>query len=506
MQRKAEWEMHGGASECGATTSTTTRSPMESPTTGRMPADANRPRSEASLCTSGLAEEEEGKGNAVVGKKTELTCTEMPTAAPPLPWSWEKWNRETIDKHELFEEENEDGTPKGETMEEKNVALAKMGIEHSSYREKSILPSSSPSSLLRKLRAAEGEVTGGLWALDGGELGYPKDGGGPDGWGVRLWRDRQLLQKEFRNIQQDASRPLPALSSAGNAIRVAGDQADVERSGAITPGELSDWRRFPAHRYEDTDRAKPASEIAFSPASSSTAMTATSALVWQQEVHDSLAPYKTDEEIAIANDNVFYQQLQDEAAAKTKEVVSVLQERRENDVDIIGRGPTRRSKYDYLEKWREMYRHGTLDVSDLSSPSTSSKLLQFGRTPNDHSETLSSVVREWHARQKRKQQRSTSLPSKRKEKHFIDSGRRPSSAENLKMEDGAADATSEKWRMSPEEGTDDENEKEEEEKEEHQLRRWAKEEEREKEARLARKGMLLGAKRRRWKRKKGSGG
>lgn len=497
LQRKAEWEMGGGASECGTTTTTGSRpgSTMETPVTG-MPANSDLPRQKAIFPTTGMTEGGEEHTGA---PQKEVACTEI-SSAPPPPWSWEKWNKETIDKHELFEEENEDGTPKGEAMEEKNTALAKMGIEYSSYREKTILPSSSPSSLIRKIRATEGEVTGGLWALDGGELGYPSDGGGPDGWGVRLWRERQLLQKEFRKIKEDASTPLPALSSAGNAIRVAGDQADIEQSGAITPGELSDWRRYPEHRYEDTDRVKPASEIAFSPASSSAATVATSALVWQQEVHDPLAPYKTDEEIAVANDNVFYQQLEDEAAAKTKEVVSVLQERRENAVDIVGRGPTRRAKYDYLEKWREMYRHGTLDVSDLSSSSSSSKLLHFGRTPDDHSETLSSVVREWHARQKRKQWGST-LRSTTKEKHFIDSGRRPSAAENLEREDVAADPTSEKWRVSSREGVEEKTEEE----EEHQLHRWAKEEEREKEARLARKGMLLGAKRRRWKRKKGSG-
>lgn len=496
MQRKAEWEMGGGGGEFASPTSTGTSATSSGnyhpPTMGFTTPVPPREDDRLLRKEGGISTVVDTTGE---GEEVKSLAKEGVSSSPSKPWNWEEWNRTTIHKHELFDEENPDGTPKGETFEEKNIALAKMGIENSPFREKSDVPSLSPHSLTAKIRASEGEIAGGLWALDGGELGYPKDGGGPEGWGVRLWRERQILKKEFENMKDGvrSSGGVPSFSSAGNAVRVAGDQVDIELSGAKTPGELSDWRKYPEHRYDDTNRAKPASEMAFS-LSFSESSSAASALVWQHEARDPLAPYKTDEEIAVANDNVFYQQLEEEASAKTREVVSVLQERREQDVDITGRGPTRRSKYDYLEKWREMYRHGSLDVSDLSSPSSSSKLLHFGRTPEDHKETLSSVVREWHERQKRKQP-AARLTSRNKVS---------SEASGFSASEGSSvvgeknDHFNESLRREQEEDNEGE-------KEDHRLHRWSKEEEREKDARLARRGMLLGAKRRRWKNKKRKG-
>lgn len=518
MQRKAEWEMRGGGEFATTTPPTANRGSSEkkkdSDRPHHIPDSRRRTRRPAppGVQPEGdpphRTEEDSIPGAREEGRTRESTGTmlkvreeegkESPASSPLKPWSWEEWNKNTIHKHELFDEENPDGTPKGETFAEKNIALAKMGIDYSPFREKSDVPSLS-SSLIAKIRATEGEITGALWALDGGELGYPKDGGGPEGWGVRLWRERQLIRKEFQKIKEGVgASSVPALSNAGNAVRVVGDQLDIEQSGATTPGELSDWRRYPEHRYDDTHRAKPTSEIAFAPASSSVT-TATSALVWQQEARDPLAPYKTDEEIAIANDNVFYQQLEEEATEKTKEVVAVLQERRENEVEITGRGPTRRSKYDYLEKWREMYRHGSLDVSDLSSPSCSSRLLHFGRTPDDYKETLSSVVREWHERQKRKLPAARSVP---KNKKLTNAG--PSFSESASGEQPARHGIRENF-MKQESEREEASPMEEAEAEARQLHRWSKEEEREKDARLAKRGMLLGAKRRRWKNKKRKG-
>ncbi|CCW66359.1 unnamed protein product [Phytomonas sp. Hart1] len=117
-------------------------------------------------------------------------------------------------------------------------------------------------------------------------------------------------------------------------------------------------------------------------------------LVWQAEQNDLLAPYKTDEELAMQADNTFYAQLETDSVNKTNAVVKVLQNKQEGEVEIVGKGPTRRSKYDYLEKWREMYRHGTLEVPERP-------LLRFGRSPDDHHDTMAATVRDWYRRNKK---------------------------------------------------------------------------------------------------------
>jgi pentatricopeptide repeat protein len=340
-----------------------------------------------------LARKQEGVDFPLQPGPTPSPPTESETAdvAAPLPvpvnttlaW-WEKWKKNTISKHELFEEENADGTPKGETFEEKNAALAKMGID-SAFKTPADVPALDKQKLLPKIRREEGEVTGSLWALDGGELAYPKDGGGPEGWGVRLWRERALLKKEFQ-AALDGKADVPAFSEMGKAVRVAGDQLDIEESKASTPGELADWRRYPQHRYDD-GHAKPASEMAH-------AVSPSAELVWQGEQRDSLAPYKSDAEIALESDNTFYSQMQAEAASKTDALVSVLKNKEENSVELVGRGATRKSKYDYLEKWREMYRHGTLEAPETP-------LLRFGRSPEDHHDSLAETVREWYQRNRK---------------------------------------------------------------------------------------------------------
>lgn len=340
-----------------------------------------------------LARKEEGVGFAMETSSvtTPAVDDEGNPILQPLPvpanttlaW-WERWKRDTISKHELFDEENTDGTPRGESFEEKNVALAQMGID-SVFKSPSDVPALHKQKLLPKIRKEEGEVSGSLWALDGGELSYPKDGGGPEGWGVRLWRERALLKKEYQAVL-DGRAPVPEFSEAGKTIRVAGDQLDIEESGAKTPGELSDWRKFPHHRYDD-GTSKPSRDMAH-PVSSS------AEFVWQGEQRDALAPYKSDEEIALESDNVFYSHLQKDTGAKTTALVDALRNKEENFVEIVGQGTTRRSRYDYLQKWREMYRHGTLEVPDAPT-------LRFGRTPTDHQDTLASSVREWYSRNKK---------------------------------------------------------------------------------------------------------
>ncbi|KPA75189.1 putative mitochondrial hypothetical protein [Leptomonas pyrrhocoris] len=340
-----------------------------------------------------LARKQEGVDFPLQPSPTPSPPTESEAAAvaQPLPvpvnttlaW-WEEWKKNTISKHELFAEENADGTPRGETFEEKNAALARMGID-SVFKTPADVPALHKQKLLPKIRKEEGEVAGGLWALDGGELAYPKDGGGPEGWGVRLWRERALVKKEFQAVL-DGKAAVPEFSEAGKAVRVAGDQLDIEESNASTPGELADWRSYPQHRYDD-GTAKPASEMV-------QAVSPSAELVWQGEQRDSLAPYKSDDEVALESDNVFYSQLQDEAASKTDALVDVLKNKEENAVELIGHGPTRKSKYDYLEKWREMYRHGTLEAPETPP-------LRFGRSPDDHHDSLAATVRDWYKRNRK---------------------------------------------------------------------------------------------------------
>lgn len=315
-----------------------------------------------------------------------LVAVPLPVASnSALAW-WDKWKRESINKHELFESENADGSPKGETFKEKNDALKKMGIE-SKFLTKADVPDPSRHKLLPKLRAAEGEVTGALWGLDGGELSYPSGSHGPQGWGVRLWRDRRLIQQEYEKATSGAGgASLSAFSTAGIASRNATDQVLIEDSGVKTPGELRDLKEFPDHRYDD-GTPKPLSEFAVE-------VPPSAELVWQQERKDALAPYKTDEEISVEADSTFQQAMEETRHAKIQETVTALKLRQEDAVDVTSRGTTRRSKHDYLEKWREMYRHGTLEVPD-------EPLERYGLSAEDSKLTLSNTIRGWYARNKK---------------------------------------------------------------------------------------------------------
>ncbi|RNF07115.1 pentatricopeptide repeat-containing protein [Trypanosoma conorhini] len=331
-----------------------------------------------------------GAAAAAAASKTDVDAEGNPVLTPlpisassTLAW-WENWKRETASKHELFSEENADGTPKGENFEEKNEALRQLGIT-SAFPTKSHLPRLDRQKLLPRIRSEEGEMAGSLWAMDGGEFSYPKDGGGPQGWGIRLWRERQVVKQEYQKIL-DGSQPVPQLSALGNAARTADVQLDIERSGAQTPGELSDYRQYPDHRF-DTGALKPSSETA-------PAVPLSGELVWQGESRDKLSPYKSDEEIALENDNTFFSELSEEAMGKMSAAVKAIQRKEENALDIKGKGVTRRSKYDYLEKWREMYRHGTLEVPEGPT-------LRFGRRPEDHTDTMASLVREWYRRNRK---------------------------------------------------------------------------------------------------------
>ncbi|KAG5480450.1 hypothetical protein LSCM4_06217 [Leishmania orientalis] len=341
-----------------------------------------------------LARKQEGiefPGQPLAAAAADPAVADPTTVVQPLPvpsdttlgW-WEHWKATTVSKHELFAEENTDGTPKGATFDEKNAALAQLGID-SAFKNPADVPALSKHKLLPKIRQQEGEIAGSLWALDGGELAYPKSGGGPQGWGVRLWRERAIVKQEYQAVLEGRAA-VPAFSEIGKAVRVAGDQLDIEESRATNPGELADWRKYPQHRYDDGGK-KPASEMAH-------AVPPSAEFVWQGEQRDSLAPYKSDAEIALESDNTFYAQLKDDAASNTKDLVEVLRNKEEDVVELTSQGPTRRSKYDYLEKWREMYRHGTLEAPEVPP-------LRFGRSPDDHHDSLASSVRDWYRRNKK---------------------------------------------------------------------------------------------------------
>jgi pentatricopeptide repeat protein len=302
-----------------------------------------------------------------------------------LAW-WSRWKQESVSKHELFAGERPDGLPRGEDFAEKNAALRMMGIE-SKFVTKEDVPGSAAdrNGLLPALRAEEGEPAGALWALDGGELSYPKDGVGPDGWGPRLWRERQLVKKEFDKVLAGKASP-PDFSAAGIGARPAPDQLAIEESGAKGPGELADYRKFPEHVYDD-GTIKPMSEFA-------RPVPPSGELVWQQEKLNSLSAYKSDEEIVAENDNTVVAGLSRRNTDAANRAIEAITNKTEMSERIVTRGVTNKSKHDHLAKWRDMYRHGSLEAPD-------EPLVSFGRSPGDHKESMARTVRAWYAKERR---------------------------------------------------------------------------------------------------------
>lgn len=371
-----------------------------------------------------LARREEGvEFKSPAPYQPPTTTAEGLPALTPLPLSasstlawWEQWKRESISNHELFETEGDDGMPRGEGFEEKNDALRKMGIE-SKFLTKADLPNTAQHTLLPALRRDSGgnniDPAGSLWALDGGEMTYPKPGIHPQGWGTTLWRERQVLKKELQR-SLDGKAPMPALSAAGNAHRLAPQQLAIEQSGARTPGDLSDALAFPDHVYDDGTR-KGRAEMAFP-------VPHTTELVWQAERRDELSAFKLDEELAamdevgnkegaLASENTFLAGVRRDADTRVDAAVAAIRGHAEGETSVVGKGVTRRSKHDYLAKWREMYRHGTLAVPD-------EPVLSFGRDGpgNGHTETLAATVRSWYARNKRTPPKDEDLAEWREEK------------------------------------------------------------------------------------------
>eukprot|EP00658_Telonema_sp_P-2_P035125 TRINITY_DN25594_c0_g1_i1.p1 TRINITY_DN25594_c0_g1~~TRINITY_DN25594_c0_g1_i1.p1 ORF type:complete len:271 (+),score=74.78 TRINITY_DN25594_c0_g1_i1:96-908(+) len=235
--------------------------------------------------------------------------------------------------------------------------------------------------------------------MDGGELSYPKDGSGPDSWGVQLWRERRLMQAEHQKAL-DGYTDLPELSTLGNSVRLSTDQLAVQESGAKTPGELADYLKYPDRRYDD-GTLKPVSEGMDKRGMQTTVG---SELVWRQERHDPISVYKSNEEIALENEGSFFSDLDIKSASKVQDAIAIIQGKAEGVTDVVGETSIPKGsnkKYDYLDRWREMYAHGSLEAPD-------EPLVHFGRSPDDHKKTLSNTIKGWYAKRNR---RSPTLPS-----------------------------------------------------------------------------------------------
>jgi hypothetical protein len=246
-----------------------------------------------------------------------LTIAEHASESP-YAW-WERWRKNTVSKHELFTDERDDGLPRGESFDEKNAALAKMGIT-SPFQSQADVPGRPRDTLLGRVRADGSEPAGALWGLDGDAV-YPKTSTGPESWGATFWRERQVVKKALEDAK-DGIAPLPPLSKAGNAVRTVAEQVAIERSGAKTAGELADARQFPDHVYDD-GKAKPAGEFAAEPS-------AAAGLVWQAERHDPLSPYRPDADGLNVDDDgsELHRRMREAADAKTQAAIEAIRQAR----------------------------------------------------------------------------------------------------------------------------------------------------------------------------------
>ena len=304
-----------------------------------------------------------------------------------LAW-WHKWRKESASKHELFPVEGEDGMPRGESDADRQLALTAMGIAPVPKEE---LPDPTRHRLLPKLLKEEGsQPAGALWALDGGDLSYPSDGGGPQGWGVQLWRERKLLEKEHQKaLEGRDGASLADFSTLGTGARVANDQLAIEEAGLKGPGELADYRQYPNHLYDD-GTLKPASEMAHH-------VSPSAELVWRQEAADPLSPFKAQDELSLEAENVFFSDIQLASKGKIQDAIAAIKAKEEASAEVVGSTLARRGKHDYLDKWREMYSHGTLEVPD-------EPIAQFGRTVpvgGAAGGDLSQSIRAWYRRNRK---------------------------------------------------------------------------------------------------------
>ena len=347
------------------------------------------------------------KKNAILNKTlVNKTSTKIPTpsnkglpilssVSPLEPQNslvnyWDNLKYNTLSKHELFDSPSEDGTPRGESFEEKNEALRKLGIESFFPRPEDVPKPERENKLVPLLRSDGSEPEGALWAVDGSGYKYPESRLGPFGWDTTFWRERNLLKKLVsRTVVQGKNTWLQNIpfSDVGKAMRTVPEQIEIEKTQAKTPAELADARAFPHEVYDDGSR-KPVTEH-------SRSIPLTTELIWVKELQNPIAPYMDDEDMQL--ETYPETQLLQSATQQQREVVDTL---RSNTTDTLayaarqglGQRPVaghRNRKYDYLKRFQDMYQKGQLEVPE-------EPFLRFGRSAKDMTYTTAAAVKAFY--------------------------------------------------------------------------------------------------------------
>eukprot|EP00759_Apiculatamorpha_spiralis_P007893 PhF_6_TR14958/c0_g1_i1/m.23476 len=300
---------------------------------------------------------------------------------------WADWKEGTVSKHELFDGPAANGTPQGEDFKEKNVALEKMGI-HSKFLSPADVPDPKKNTLLERIRRDGSEPSAALWAVDGGNLKYPTTQSGPGGWDTTLWRERNIIKKEYERAERTGNDISP-FSQIGISRRTVPEQLEIERTNASNPGELSDAKVFPHDVFDDGTR-KPMSQVALG-------IPPTAELIWVKEQNNPLAPYFAAEESMnpFHNENALQSSQSQQSKSIQGGVAAAIMAKKESDLMSEQKlGGYRNRKYNFLQRFKDMYSRGQLEVPD-------EPLLQFGRTPEDPKHTTVAAVKAFYEKQKR---------------------------------------------------------------------------------------------------------
>ena len=352
---------------------------------------------------------DEASGNAAKSidmAKTDTSDVDSLPALTPVPPTqtggkaltfWDRWTQNTISKHELFDGNGADAVPKGETLEEKNAALRKMGVI-SKFVTVDDLPKPGEHKLLGKLRKDGTEPTGALWAIDGSGYSYPASRQGSFGWDVTLWRERQVIKKAYED--SISSSKLSWLKNIPTSLpstlqKTVPEQLELETTGAKTAAEIADSRAYPFERY-DAGGVKPTGEHA-SPVAPA------EAYAWEKEKSHPLVPYMTEDEIgaemgymginALVETGTLGVQAHMHAQEMAQRTVETLEKA---PTEIIAYGAShglgeskvagyKNRKYDYLQRFKEMYQRGQLEVPE-------EPLVRFGQSPSDATSSTAASV------------------------------------------------------------------------------------------------------------------
>ena len=358
----------------------------------------------------------------------------VPPMDTPIEY-WEKWKSNTLTKHKLFDSPSDDGTPRGESFEEKNQALAKLGIISKFKKPEDIPNPRDRNKLLPILRADGSEPAGALWAIDESGYVYPEKRLGAFGWDTTLWRERNLLKKYAALAVSRGETSLlqsTPFAPVGMTKRTIPEQIEIDSTNAKTPSELADAKAFPHEVYEDGSR-KPVAEH-------STSLPHAGELVWVKDRTNPLAPYMDDEDMenamqsadtlvssennrsdAVTTDSpqpmspvmyaaqkelytesVLAKQIAKEESSQSRDVIETLRTHKTETLAFASRhGIGARSvaghknrKYDYLQRFKEMYQRGQLEVPE-------EPLLRFGRSASDMTHTTAASIQAFYDAQKR---------------------------------------------------------------------------------------------------------